>query len=440
MREKSLLAAAAAAVALVWPRMGAPTARAQTAHEADTLRLAPLVAEALRASPEIAAARALWRAAEARVPFAGALEDPVLGFMLDELPVDGSGSGVREISLRQEIPFPGKRGLMTREARFEAEALREMARDTARRVVTEVKIAYWELFLLENQLATLRENQSALEDAIAGSRARYEAGLAGQQDFLLAMVEGGELDGEIVQIDARVTAARAKLNLLLDRDAASPVGRTSADSLSPFDAMLPELVAAAREARPSVRARARDVATAEAAHGLARISGRPDFMIGGAYMQMPEEVDEWRAEVAVTVPLWKGRKQDALKREASRRLEAARSGLQAERNRASASVEERYAHTAAERRIVELYRTEILPRADLASRSARANYLAGRETFLVLLESVRRRIELTKTYYEFFADAEMHLAWLEEAVGRDLGAIRFDLDQVLEADTREERR
>ncbi len=406
----------------------------------DTLRLEALLDESLRANPEVAAAREAWRAVDAGISAAGALEDPVIGFMLNDQPVDGEGGGKREVSLSQAIPFPGKRRLMSRGAGLDAAVEQAIARAAVRRVLAEVKVAYFGLFMLEAQLATFRESQSALEDVVAGARVRYEVGTGGQQELLLAMVEASSLEGEILHMEALVGSERAKLNLLLDRESESPLGRAWVDSLSPFDATLADLVETARASSPSVLAREREVEAAAVAHRLARISYRPDFMLSGAYMQVPRETDEWRAEAALTIPLWKARKQDALARSAGRRLTAARRELDAERNRASAMVEEQYAHTSSERRIVDLYRRQILPQAELAYESARANYLAGREMFLVLIEAQRKRFELRNAYYEYFADSEMHLAQLEAAVGQDLSRIRIDIDAVLEADPTQEER
>ena len=415
------------------PAEGAPIA------EADTLHLESLLQEALAANPDVAGARSLWRAAEDRVPVAGALENPVLELMLDDQPFEGEESGTRDIGLSQAIPFPGKRGSMTDAAQLEAEAKREEALHTARAVVTEVKVAYWELFMLESEIATLRESRAALEDIVEGARTRYETGLSGQQDLLLAMVERSELDGEILHAEAVAGAARSQLNLLLARNAEAPLGRTAAESLTPFDSPIEDLLTSAQAQRPSVRAAEREVAAADARHRLASVAWRPDFMIGGAYMQAPDAPDMWRASVALTLPIWKSRKEDAATREASHRLQAAQRAFEGERLRAEASVEEQYAHVVSEREIVGLYRREILPQADLAYRSARSGYLTGRETFLVLLESLRKRIELKKDYFEYFADSEMHLALLEEAVGRDLGPMRVDLEGALERESEEMR-
>jgi outer membrane protein TolC len=360
--------------------------------------------------------------------------------MLDDQPVSGEGGGKRVISATQAIPFPGKRGLMTEESRREAEASREMARDVIRSVVTEVKMAYYELFMLESQLATLYENRKALEDAVVATRARYEAGQTGQQDLLLIQVETSEIGAEITFFEATIEAARARLNLTIGRAADAPLARAWVDSLSPFDVSLEELMAIARSTRPSVLAKEREVGAAQAARRFAHISYRPDFIVSGGYMQMPDEIDEWKASVGLTLPLWKGRKQDALARAADRRLEAAQQGLEQERNLAGISVEQQYANVASKRVITRQYQQEIIPLAELAYRSASANYLSGQVTFLTLLEAVRKNIDLKKTYYEYFANFEMDLAMLEEAVGRDLGTIRLDTDAALSADSEDTKR
>lgn len=407
---------------------------------ADTTSLEFLLGEALKINPRIAEARAMWRSNEAGVPSAGALDDPMLDFMLDDQPTSGEGSGQRVISATQAIPFPGKRGAMTEEARRETEAAREMARDVIRSVIADVKVAYYELFMLDAVVATLYESRGALLDAIDATRARYEAGQAGQQDLLLLQVETSELDAEIRLLEARIEAARARLNLTIGRAAEAPLGRAWADSLSPFDASLEELLTSARTTRPSVLAKEREVDAARAARRLAHISYRPDFVISGGYMQMPDMIDEWKASVGLTLPLWKGRKQDALARAADRRLEAAQQGLEQERNMVGITVEEQYANVESKRAITRQYQHEIVPLADLAYKSARANYLSGQVTFLVLLESVRKVIDIKKTYYEYFANSEMDLAMLEEAVGRDLGAIRLDTDAALSAGSEDTKR
>jgi outer membrane protein TolC len=151
---------------------------------------------------------------------------------------------------------------------------------------------------------------------------------------------------------------------------------------------------------------------------------------------MPEDESAWQAAVGITVPLWKGGKQDALAREASARVTAARHGLEAERLRAGVEIEEEYARLVAERELVRRFDEEVLPMSRLAFDAARASYLAGRTTILILLESLRNHIELETMHYEHLADAERSLARLEAATGRTIGAMIVDWDAALEEETR----
>lgn len=388
----------------------------------DTLDLSSLIGEALAAHPRVVESRARESAARERVAFEGAWENPVLELALDELSVEGGGPGEKQIGLLQRIPFPGRSGVRTDAARRRSEAAAETRLAAERAVIADVKEAYWELFALERRVEILRESRRALGDVIEAASTRYETGLGGVQEVLLARVEDGTLKGDIRHAESLAAAARSRLNRLAGRQANAPLGAAAAESLTPFDSTLDELLAAMREARPAIRAAERGVAAQEAESRLVRGAWRPDLEVGAMYMRRPDETDEWRASLAFALPVWKARREDAAAREGERRVEAARAELDGERLRAAVAVEEQFAHVESEREIVDLYRRDILPQAELAFQSARAGYLAGREGFLTLLETLRNQLELRGAYYEFFADSEMHLARLEEAVGRDLDA------------------
>jgi cobalt-zinc-cadmium efflux system outer membrane protein len=90
---------------LIW---AAPLA---TAAE-PTLNVDRLVEEALQNNPEILAAREKAAAVREKVPQAGALDDPILGLGIVNLPTNFSFSEedmtMKEVSVSQKVPFPGK--------------------------------------------------------------------------------------------------------------------------------------------------------------------------------------------------------------------------------------------------------------------------------------------------------------------------------------------
>jgi outer membrane protein TolC len=91
------------------------------------LKLNDLVEEALNKNPDILAAKSKWEVFKERPPQAGSLDDPMLGLGIVNLPTDTfsfrqEDMTMKEISLTQRLPYPGKRGLRSEMAQKEAEA------------------------------------------------------------------------------------------------------------------------------------------------------------------------------------------------------------------------------------------------------------------------------------------------------------------------------
>ncbi|HSC78094.1 MAG TPA: TolC family protein, partial [Candidatus Acidoferrales bacterium] len=108
-----------------------------------------LVREALEKNPGVEAARRRVEALRRRVPQARALPDPTLsvGWMGDIKPFGvqrDDPSSYRSVGAMQEIPFPGKLKLRGQIADREAEAAWWEYEAVRRRVMTEVKLAYFE--------------------------------------------------------------------------------------------------------------------------------------------------------------------------------------------------------------------------------------------------------------------------------------------------------
>src|SRR3972149_864945 len=84
--------------------------------EKPKLNVDQLVDEALQNNPEISAAKIKWEVFREKIPQSSALEDPMFGFGIISLPTNFSFKDedmtMKEFSISQKIPFPGKRPLM----------------------------------------------------------------------------------------------------------------------------------------------------------------------------------------------------------------------------------------------------------------------------------------------------------------------------------------
>ena len=80
------------------------------------LNLQDLINEAFQNNLELQAIQYNWESDKAKIPQAGALPDPQLGFNLQNVPVnsfrfDQEPMTSKQILLQQKFPFPGKLGL-----------------------------------------------------------------------------------------------------------------------------------------------------------------------------------------------------------------------------------------------------------------------------------------------------------------------------------------
>ena len=128
-------------------------------------------------------------------------------------------------SLSQMFPYPGKLALKGEMATRDAESLKAMA--DATRLATEVRVKelYYDLFLAYTNIDLLTDQAalfSRMEDA---ALARYAAGMAPQQEVLMAQTEKYMLLEREEMEKQKIQSLKAMLNASLGRDALSPLGR-----------------------------------------------------------------------------------------------------------------------------------------------------------------------------------------------------------------------
>ena len=188
---------------LVMLLVGAPrrlpaqsTIPTNNAVQAPGTTLKDLVAELERGNPELGAARREIDMRVARIAPAGALPDPTIsaGFMSGLLrspffPSTNPSDSFRQFGVSQEFPYPGKLSLKTKIATTEADAERWNFESTRRRLVSDLKSAYFEYVYVDRSLTVLARNKERLEQFRQIAEARFSVGKTIQQDVLKAQLE-----------------------------------------------------------------------------------------------------------------------------------------------------------------------------------------------------------------------------------------------------------
>ncbi|HEX6252417.1 MAG TPA: TolC family protein [Gemmatimonadaceae bacterium] len=419
----------AAATGLIMLTLGAGGLSAQ---QRGPMRLGELYEEARVRSPRADAARALARAAEARISEAKLPPDPQLqlGFMNRALPglEPMPGIGMTQLTLMQMLPVAGQLRLKGSVARHQAEAARERATEVGWEVRAAVAMAFYDLYATDRQLTVARETLRLLHDISRTAESMYRVGEGRQTDVLRAQVEIARMTEDTLRMVAMRQAMAARLDALLDR-----ATEVSGEPVLPaFPTVLPALETLEQQALEDRRMLRAGAAEVDAASDMLRLAKReiwPDLQVGIAYAQGPSlaAMDEpTRSErmgslmLGASVPIFARGRQGAMREEAAAMERMARADLTAMRADTRARVTSAYADLVRARRLQQLYRATVLPQANAAVQSAFSSYRVGAVDFMTLLDNQMTSNEYRGELAVLEADEGKAWAELEMLTGREL--------------------
>lgn len=388
------------------------------AQEPAPLSLDAVIREVAARSPGVAAEVLRAEAMRLAIRRAGALDDPQITFMTEDVPKTLTGGmPMLRLQANQMLPWPGKRARMTRVAERESQVAEARERAVLLDAVTQAKRIYHGLYLNMEARRVNREQRAIADTLVDVVTGRLASGMAMHHDVLKMQTEASMLDDDLAMLEAERREMAAMLNALRDLPAAEPVG-------DPLEAWSPEvpldgaaLVSQALAQRPEVQEM---VAMAESKRAMAEVARReyyPDFMLGAFYDARRGGEDMIGAMATISVPLWIGRKQRIDVAVADLRASAADRDRSAMEAMVRAEVEQALARVSRVRRRSEILETELLDRAQQTFDAALAAFPAGKTNVLEILDALRvvsqRRLSGTTLRVE----RELALVDLARAVG-----------------------
>ena len=395
-------------------------------YSATATPLNSLIEEALKNNPRIQAAKQRYKAAVARVSLLRTLEDPKLEFEYDKITasmdnlMNNNTKPMRTIAISQEFPFPTKLILRKKSAQKEANSYEQEYKETERKVIKDVKEAYFELFLNDRKIRLTQENLDLLSQFIEIANKKYSVNKASQQDSLKAQVEHSKLSNQLVLLEQEKKISLNMLNSLLNRslDAEIDVVEESSNKALELDELT--IIKSAKESRPELKSFHEMVRKTEIDYSLAKQEYLPDFMIKYKREENNGKPGAWAGMLGVTFPLWFWEKQDSFVKEARANVGVVRAEYQAQENMVLFEARSAYAKFDAAKKLVKIYETGVLPQAQAALETARRGYETDSLSFLDLLDSVRTLREFQMEYFESLANLEIALADLERSVGMNI--------------------
>jgi len=402
----------------------------QAQPERPLLSVDQLIEEALQNNPEILAAKKKWEVFKEKVPQAYALPDPMVGFGIISLPTNfnfrDEDMTMKEISISQMFPFPGKRPLMKEMAEKEAEAVFNEIQGKINQVAKDVKAAYYDLSHVYRTTEVTQRNKEILENFAKIAETQYAVGMGIQQDVLKAHIEVSKMVDELIMLGQRKRAIEAKLNALLNRPPEIQGGIPEEVIFKKFSYTIEELQKMALEMNPTLKVMKKMIESKEKAYALAKREYYPDFNFRFAYGQRdnsagPEVMkrrDLLTGMMEINIPIFYKSKQDRKVAEIKADIQAIEAQYQAMKNEILFMITDMGSMIQRGERQLELYKTGIIPQASFQINSAISAYRVGKADFMTLLDSQMTLYRYELEYHQALTEYGKNVASLEAAAGK----------------------
>jgi cobalt-zinc-cadmium efflux system outer membrane protein len=392
------------------------------------LPLDPLINEALSANPELKAMEQRARAAGFRVPQARALPDPMVMFGYQNVGWSRYTYGKNEdavymYSASQTFPFPGKLGLKGEMAQKDAESLQAEYEGKRLEVEQKVKELYYDLFLAYKEQDIIRARKDLFDRVEEAALARYTAGMAPQQDVIMAQTEKYMLKEKDEMLTSQISSTGAMLNSTLGRDTGSPPIRP--------EEIRPEEIEPVTEARsmedylagyaafsPKIKSGEKMVESADAKVRMAKKEYYPDFTLTGSVFTPGNGFDDmWSLTTQINIPLWYKKKQRQAVNEADASLIAARNELDSTKLMIAAGIRDNYAMITASRNLLKLYKEGIIPKITQDFEAALAGYNTGRVEAITVINRLKALLDTESLYWKQAVEERKAFARLKGLTG-----------------------
>jgi len=383
------------------------------------LRLEDLLKQALERNPKIRAAGFEADASSFRVPQEKSLPDPMVGLGLKNMgfPQFTVGKEVMSgigLTFSQAIPFPGKLRLKGEIAEKAFERQKQVRDSVALDVLMEVKTAYFELYGLHKSIAILQEQKALMKKALELTETMYSVGSGVQSDVLKAHVEVSRMDEMITPMAEMIKALNARLNLLLDLPADSPLGMPQDQGVESLPMSLEDIKKAAEENSPMVKEASLMVEEGAKMVDLSKKERSPNFVVEGGWDFKGRLTGMYEVMIGVEIPLYLKTKQAKMLEESLARLAGSKSGLSSTKNDVAFMLTEDFLKARSAENLIKLYKDRIIPQAALTVESTMAGYQVGKTDFMALLSDINTLFSYRMAYYRELVGLWSSIARLEE--------------------------
>lgn len=401
------------------------------AQQAGILKLQDLVAEALQNNPQLRAARNQTAAARTRIDQVTSWEAPQVGVEFFQTPVQSFPNPVKngmetDYFIQQMFPFPGKLSAMGKAAESNASMFEQGYKALERKILRELKSAYYELYLVQRKIQINAENQDLVRRFVDIARKQYEVGMGKQPDILRAQTELSTLINNGINLQREKRVVEAMINTILSRPTNADLGFAPDIETDVPRWTFEQLRLLALENRAEVKAMNFNIEMNKAELSLSKREYFPDLMARVMYKDIAmTSNDFWSAMVGISIPLspWSSGKYTSKVQENELNVKKAEDEYTNMRNMTLFEVQDALVKVQTNENLVLLYKNTVIPQAEQTLQSTIAAYQTGKTEFLMLIDAYRMLLMSRLDYHMSVMNYMASQAALEQAVGLPINEI-----------------
>lgn len=391
---------------------------------AEELKLQEIIDESLKNNHDIKMADARWKTSLLKVPQAKSLPDPMimLGYQNEgwRRYTYGEMEGAQWMfSVSQMLPYPGKLALKGEMVSRDSESLSFTADTVRLRTISRVKELYFDLLLVYTIMDLINEKAVLFEIIEDAATSRYSSGMARQQDVLMAQTEKYMLLEKEEMFRQKIQSIEAMLNSVIGRDVNSVISRPSRPAPSTYSYSMDEFIRIAHENSPEIKSREMMIASSETRVLMAEKEYYPDLTLAASLYKRSGGFDDmWSLTTSINIPVFYRTKQRQAVNEAKSVLAESRHELEAAKLMISSAIKDNFSMIKASERLVELYKSALIPKTYQDFEAALAGYVSGRVEAMTVIGRLKSLIDYETLYWGQFVEREKAIARLDAIIGR----------------------
>jgi len=393
--------------------------------------LTPIIKEGLAKNQSLKSFEYQTQALSEKIPAAGALPDPRLGFGLLNMPTDNfrfdeEPMTQKQIFIAQKIPWTGKRSLRSEDTHWSAKQKEMMFKNQRLILSKDIADAWYDLGFISKSREINDRMIELLDRILDAAESRYATGKGLQQDIFQAQVELSKLYNEKISLKSKHRILEDRINLLLNRKGYQPVVFVNDLADPDIKLSLPALTSIALSHNQELKIRKYVIEQMKTRVHLAEKDYWPDFDIMAAYGQRDESrggkdwTDFFSTTVSINLPVWQNTKQDKKLAAANAMHHAAKQSYE----HLLESIRHQLDSLATEVINLQdnyyLYQQTLLPQTEGWARSALNAYEVGEVEFNTMINARMRLLMFELQAERYRLDVYKKRAQLEALIGQAL--------------------